>query len=254
MEEGSLAGGDALKSHETNEDHVSTDGETCSMVYVPPLQLTEGQPPPMAANGGLSYMSFDRDGDAGTSAAIEAALNQISEGHVKAFSDWIESAPPGPIETKWGFAFREYEECLDYIRANNIEVPKGGLALPLRYTAYEQPAYSIVPSNSLWQDPAREAEAKLLYEAEEHSRSRSLYFPQVVRDGRRIWDYYPGLSVNSPRMYGQAWRFAGLPRVQLQELLRLGGSGTCVLPGDREAPAVVLPRCDRCARLQPRRL
>ncbi|MBT6949720.1 MAG: hypothetical protein HN989_06490, partial [Gammaproteobacteria bacterium] len=34
--------------------------------YVPLLQRTEGQPPPNAANGGLSYMSFDRNGDAGT--------------------------------------------------------------------------------------------------------------------------------------------------------------------------------------------
>ena len=34
--------------------------------YVPPLQRTAGQPPPIAANGGLSYMSFDQDGDAGT--------------------------------------------------------------------------------------------------------------------------------------------------------------------------------------------
>ena len=30
--------------------------QTVSSVYVPPLQLTEGQPPPIAANGGLSYM------------------------------------------------------------------------------------------------------------------------------------------------------------------------------------------------------
>ena len=34
-----------------------------STPYVPSLQRTEGQPPPVAANGGLSYMSFDHDGD-----------------------------------------------------------------------------------------------------------------------------------------------------------------------------------------------
>ena len=187
-----------MKPHEAIEDHVATDEEACSSVYVPPLQLTEGQPPPIAANGGLSYMSFDRDGDAGTGAAIEAALDQIAEGHAKAFIDWIESTPQGPIETKWGLGFREYEDCLDYILANKIEAPEGGLALPLRYTVYERPAYSIVSSNSLWQDPAREAEAKLLGEAEEYNRNRSLYFPQVVRDGRRIGEYYPGLSVDSP--------------------------------------------------------
>ena len=43
--------------------------ERASPPYVPPLQRTEGQPPPIAANGGLSYMSFDREGDAGTAVA-----------------------------------------------------------------------------------------------------------------------------------------------------------------------------------------
>ena len=115
-----------------------------SGVYVPSLQLTEGQPPPIAANGGLSFMSFDRNGDGGTAAAIEAALDQIAEGHVQTFIDRIESAPPGPIETRWGLAFREYEECMDHIRTNDIEAPDGGLALPLRYTVFEQPSYSTL--------------------------------------------------------------------------------------------------------------
>src|SRR6266851_2565314 len=120
-----------------------------SAAYVPPFQLTEGQPPPIAANGGLSYMSFDRDGDAGTGAATEAALRQIAEGEGQAVIDMIDKAPPVPIKTKWGVGFRTYSECLGYIRANNIEAPKGGVALPLHYTVYEQPSYSIVPSNAL---------------------------------------------------------------------------------------------------------
>jgi len=45
-----------------------------------PSNSQKGQPAPLAANGGLSYMSFDRDGDAGTPAATEAALHQIAEG------------------------------------------------------------------------------------------------------------------------------------------------------------------------------
>ena len=61
------------------ENHVAGVTGSVSSVYVPPLQLTEGQPPPIAANGGLSYMSFDRDGDAGTAAATAAALRQIAE-------------------------------------------------------------------------------------------------------------------------------------------------------------------------------
>ncbi len=187
-----------MNKHHTRGIHTTADAQTTCSAYVPDFQLTQGQPPPIAANGGVSYMSFDRNGDAGTTEAIEAALDQIAEGHSQAVIDWIENAPPGPIETKWGPGFREYEECLDHIRANGIEAPEGGLALPLRYTVYEQPTYSIVSSNALWHDPSREAEAKLLRKADEDSERRGLYFPQVMRDARRIGEYYPGLSVTSP--------------------------------------------------------
>ena len=179
------------------ENNIVGVTETNSSAYVPPLQLTVGQPAPIAANGGLSYMSFDRDGDAGTAAAMEAALRQVAEGEEQAVIDMIDKAPPGPIETKWGVGFRSYAECLDYIRANNIEAPEGGVALPLPYSVLEQPSYSIVPSNSLWRDPARVAEAKMLRrEAQDISRG-CLYFPQILRDARRIAEYYPGLSPTS---------------------------------------------------------
>src|ERR1700760_3020318 len=87
-------------------------------VYVPPLQLTKGQPPPIAANGGLSYMSFDRDGDAGTTAATEAALREVAEGHGQAVTDMLDSPPAGPVTTKWGVGFRNYSECLNHIQAS----------------------------------------------------------------------------------------------------------------------------------------
>jgi hypothetical protein len=180
------------------ENYVAGATERVSSAYVPPLQLTEGQPPPFAANGGLSYMSFDRDGDAGTAAATEAALRQLAEGQGQAVSDLLDNAPAGPIKTKWGVGFRSYSECLDFIRANNINAPEGGVALPLRYTIYEQPSYSIVSSNALWHDPARAAEAKALHKEEQDIGSRGLYFPQVLRDARRMAEYYAGLSPNSP--------------------------------------------------------
>jgi hypothetical protein len=180
------------------EDRVEATSDTLASAYVPPLQLTEGQPPPIAANGGLSYMSFERDGDAGTTAATEAALLQLAEGEGKAVVDRLESAPPGPIETKWGLGFRRFSECLEHIRANKIEAPEGGLAIPLRYTVDEQPSYSIVSSNALWRDPARKADAKALRKDERDSVRRCLYFPQVLRDARRMEEYYPGLSPNSP--------------------------------------------------------
>ena len=186
---------DGLK---VNENHIEADTETVSSAYVPPLQLTEGQDPPVAANGGLSYMSFDRDGDGGTAAAMEAALTQIAKGEGQAVIDLLENAPPGPVVTKWGVGFREYDECLAHIRANNIEAPEGGLALPLRYTISEHPSYSIVSSNAIWGDPTREVDAKALRMAEEDNSRKYLYFPQVMRDARRIEEYYPGLSPTSP--------------------------------------------------------
>ena len=187
---------DGLK---VNEDQIDAATETVSAAYVPPLQLTRGQEPPIAANGGLSYMSFDRNGDGGTAAAMDAALLQISKGEGQAVIDMLENAPPGPIETKWGIGFREYDDCMEHIRANNIVAPEGGLALPLRYTVSEHPSYSIVSSNALWHDPTRETDAKALRKAEEDNARRYLYFPQVMRDARRIEEYYPGLSPNSPQ-------------------------------------------------------
>src|SRR5271155_1201615 len=119
-----------------NDNRVAAVTSSASSAYVPPLQLTKGQPPPIAANGGLSYMSFDRNGDAGTGAALEGALATIAEGESQRVIDMIQNAPPGPIETRWGLAFRSYAECMDYIRAKGLEAPEGGLALPLPYTVY----------------------------------------------------------------------------------------------------------------------
>ena len=191
--------GHAVDQPEVIANKATNGMETASSVYVPAFQLTEGQPSPFAANGGLSYMSFDRDGDAGTAAATQAALAQVAEGDTHAVIDMIENAPPGPIETKWGVGFRTYEECLEYIRANNIEAPEGALALPLRYTVHEQPSYSIVSSNALWHDPARADEARAFRKYERDLGRPCLYFPQVMRDARRMREYYPGLSPSSPQ-------------------------------------------------------
>ena len=176
----------------------TADTRTAPSVYVPPFELTEGQPPPVAANGGLSYAAFDRNGDAGTGAAEEAAFRQIAAGEGQAVIDLIDNAPPGPIETEWGPGFRRYSECMDYIQANNIEAPPGGLALPLRYTVHEAPTYTIVSSNALWRDAARHADAQALRNEERDIDRRCLYFPQIMRDARRIETYYPGLSPYSP--------------------------------------------------------
>ena len=223
--------------------------------YVPSLQRTEGQPPPIAANGGLSYMSFDRDGDAGTAAALEDALAEIADGEGQRVIDMIDKAPPGPIKTRWGLAFRDYDECLKYIReSNSIKAPDGGLALPLPYTVHERPTYSVVPSNAVWRDPARAEVAAILRMSEEGNRRRDLYFPQVMRDARRIGQYHPGLSPDSPECMDRLGVSLAHLEVEMLELLRCRGGRARLLPRDREAPARLLPRRDRCPGLQPRRL
>jgi hypothetical protein len=184
---------------DTVDTPAAADTRRVSPAYVPPLQRTEGQPPPIAAHGGRSYMAFDKDGDAGTAVALEDARSEILSGEERRVIDMIADAPPGPIETKWGLGFRRYEECLEYIRARDIAAPEGGVALPLRYTIYERSTYSVVSSNAIWRDPARAGLAEVLRGSGELAKRRpELYFPQVLRDARRIGEYYPGLSPNSP--------------------------------------------------------
>ncbi|MDE0055274.1 MAG: CmcJ/NvfI family oxidoreductase [Gammaproteobacteria bacterium] len=174
------------------------DAPNGATAYVPPYQLTEGQPAPFAANAGLSYMAFDRDGDAGTAEAMKDAFAEVASGDSQAVVEMLKTAPPGAIETKWGSAFRTYEECLAYIREQDIQAPEGGLALPLRYTIFEKPSYTIVPSNAFWRDDARRDDAKTFRKYERELGRPCLYFPQIMRDARRMEEYYAGLSPDSP--------------------------------------------------------
>src|SRR5437773_9549250 len=149
-------------------DNKGADTESASRAYVPPLQGTEAQAPPSAAHGGLSYMSFDREGDAGTAEALQDALAEIAEGEGQRVIEMIDKAPPGPIKTKWGLGFRDYDECLKYIRhSNSIQAPADGVSLPLPYTVYERSSYSIVPSNAVWRDPERADIAAILRQNEQ---------------------------------------------------------------------------------------
>ena len=137
-------------------DNKVADPHDGTVAYVPPLERTAGQPEPIAAHGGLSYMAFDRDGDAGTAVALDDALAEIASGESQRLTDMLDKAPPGPIKTKWGLAFRDYDGCVRYIRqSNSIKAPEGGLALPPPYKVYERPTYFVVPSNAVWRDPAR---------------------------------------------------------------------------------------------------
>ena len=186
-----------MKQSKEMEDQSTIESPVSTASYKPSFELTKGQPGPIAANGGFSYMYRERDGDAGTVAATEDALAQIAEGKGQAIIDMLENASPGPIQTKWGIGFRGYDECMEHIRQSKMKAPDGGLVVPLRYTIHEQPSYSIVSSNALWHDPQCEEDAKALRKNERDNGRRSLFFPQVLRDARRMEEYYPGLSPNS---------------------------------------------------------
>src|SRR6202049_4137048 len=100
--EAEIIGGVVMSQLRGADNNVAADTERASSAYVPSLQRTEGQPPPIAAHGGLSYMSFDRGGDAGTAVAIQDALAEIAGGGGQRVTDMIAKAPSGPIKTKWG--------------------------------------------------------------------------------------------------------------------------------------------------------
>ena len=135
-----------MNQPESNTHPDSAAGQGGPNAYVPPLERTAGQPPPIAANGGLSYMAFDQDGDAGTAAATRDAFQLVADGEAQALAERLANAPPGPIETEWGPGFRGYDECLSHIRASSIGVAEGELAVPLRYSVHERQTYSIVSS------------------------------------------------------------------------------------------------------------
>ena len=151
-----------------------------SHIYSPPFQLTDGQAKPFAANNGLSYMYLDRNGDSGTTAATEDALQQISEGMGQIIIDMIEDSPPGPIETRWGIGFRDYGECLQYIIDQGITAPEGGLVVPLRYTVSELPSYTIVPSNAFWHDPKNTKQIEAMRKEQSDTARRALYFLSLI--------------------------------------------------------------------------
>src|SRR4029078_8656715 len=155
----------------------------------------------------------------GTAVAIQDALAEIAEGEGQRVVDMIDKAPPGPIKNKWGLAFRDFDECVAYIRASNsLKAPEGGVTLPLQYTVYERPTYSIVPSNAIWRNPAHADVVAILRKNKAGNRRRDLFFPQVLRDARRIGEYYPGLSPGRPGCIDRLRVLPGAPRSHVRKI------------------------------------
>src|ERR1700752_1116527 len=91
-----------MSQSEAANNTVASGMKRAMSAYVPPLQRTEGQPPPIAAHGGLSYMAFDRDGDAGTAAAIQDALAEIAEGEGERVIGHDRQGTTGPDQDQMG--------------------------------------------------------------------------------------------------------------------------------------------------------
>ena len=175
--------------------HAGAATETASSVYVPSLQLTAGQAPPVAANGGLSYMAFDRDGDAGTAAAIEAALRQVAEGEGQVVIDRLKNASlPAPSRPSGGSGFAPGKSAWRISGRTASKRPKAAWWFPFATPSWRSRSTPLSRRTRLWRDPVRAAEAEALWEDDDSYERHCLYFPQVLRDARRIGEYYPGLS------------------------------------------------------------
>lgn len=146
----------------------------------------------------LSCCTPQVDGDGGSLAAESALMEQILSGIGQRTDEMIEGAPPGPIETKWGLGYRSFGECMEHIKAENDLTPEGALRIPLRYSVFEEPSYAVVPSYRVWSDKSREAEQHAFRENEVGNGRRALYYPQMIRDARRITEQlHPRLNPNT---------------------------------------------------------
>lgn len=154
-----------------------------------PANGTKGQPQPFAANGGRKWSDFQDRPDGGSAVAGQAALK------------WMESRPPpkftraasGPLETEYGVGFSSFAECQQFIEAQGLQsdVP-GEVCIPINYSINDAPSFTLVPSHTIHElQPERIREAS--QRAFGGDRVDNLYFPQVMRDGRRVSSYRPHL-------------------------------------------------------------
>ena len=161
--------------------------------YVPPLQRTAGQPVPIAAHGGLSYMAFERDGDAGTGRALEDALALIAEGDGQRVCRADRYRAAGAYRNAMG-------PKLPGVRRVQRPYPGAGAwgsgGRPrVAATLYDLRAADLLGCDIArdLRDPARAALAALLKQNEDDNLRRDLWFPQTMRDARRLakheeWD------------------------------------------------------------------
>ena len=180
-------------------DNKVADPHDGTVAYVPPLERTAGQPEPIRSAWRPVLHGVRPRRRCRNRCGVRGRARGDRLGREPARYRDDRQGAAGPDQDQWGIAFRDYDECVNYIRqSNSIKAPPGGVALPLPYTVYERPSYSVVPSNAIWRDPARAETAMILRTNERGNRRQNLYFPQVLRDARRIGEYYPGLSPNSP--------------------------------------------------------
>ena len=139
-------------------------------------------------------MQFEANGDGGGAVATADALRQIEEGGTQEVIEMLQSAPPGPVTTEWGVGYRGYNECWEAIQKENLPLKEGEIRVPMRYTVNEAPSYEVVTSNALWKDPSKAKEQEMLRQNSRNNGRVALYFPETLRDARRMEQYRPGLD------------------------------------------------------------
>jgi hypothetical protein len=160
---------------------------------------TVGQPQPFAANNGDPWVKYADRPDGGSAVAAQFALEWMGTRKPRL----LDSAPErGPIDTPYGVGFRSYSECLEYIQSGAADVPKasveGEVVVPLSYNVHEEPSYSMVPSHQIWED-----EPEKMKELMRSYGPSSLYFPQLMRDGRRVASYRPHLKIDTLQAFDE---------------------------------------------------
>ena len=236
---------------EVADRNAAADTKGVSSAYVPPLQRTQGQPPPIAANGGLSYLSFDRNGDAGPGKALDDALATIAEGESQRVgSTLIRNAPSRAsiTETRWGprvppattSAFEPTSA-----RTGSKAPTAARRCCPALYGLRAADLLRRHVQRALWRDPAaRRNGGDPAPEREGGQPCAGTSYVLQVLQRRAAHRRGPtrAFSPESPECMDRLGVLAGAPRSpRARTFYDSGGGGARLLPRDREAPPRVLP-------------
>ena len=192
---------------------------TSTKPFVPDVELTAGQPAPIAANGGKAYTSRDVNGDAGTAAAVSDALEQIASGEGQAVTDFIENAAPGPIETPWGKGFDAMPNASNTLNPATCRRRKAALLCHCI-------TQSLTPLPTLWcrltqSGRTRSERRKRPNSRRTNATTRAAASTSRTDHARRPAHprVLPGFVAKLSRVHGQTGALLGLLRIPVPEFL-----------------------------------